>query len=100
MNARPDRRPAGDANDADAVRRRQLLLFSVIAAVVLAAITAWLGMGGGKTAGGAANTWMAGTSPATTWWGAQRGASFGDKSLEIRPRWPGGLIFPAIPGGV
>ena len=41
--------PAGDANDADAVRRRQLLLFSVIAAVVLVAVAAWLGMGGGKT---------------------------------------------------
>ena len=49
MIARPDRRPAGDANDADAVRRRQLLLFSVIAAVVLVAVAAWLGMGGGKT---------------------------------------------------
>ena len=49
MNARADRRPAGDANNADAVRRRQLLLFSVIAAVVLVAVAAWLGMGGGKT---------------------------------------------------
>ena len=49
MSARADRRPAGDANDADAVRRRQLLLFSVIAAVALVAIAAWLGMGGGKT---------------------------------------------------
>ena len=49
MNARTDRRPAGDANDADAVRRRQLLLFSVIAAVALVALAAWLGMGGSKT---------------------------------------------------
>ena len=49
MNARSDRRPAGDANDADAVRRRQLLLFSVVAAVVLIAVAAWLGMGGSKT---------------------------------------------------
>ena len=49
MSARADRRPAGDANDADAVRRRQLLLFSVIAAVALVAVAAWLGMGGGKT---------------------------------------------------
>ena len=49
MSARPGRRPARDANDADAVRRRQLLLFSVIAAGVLVAVTAWLGMGGGKT---------------------------------------------------
>ncbi len=49
MSARADRRPAGDANDADAVRRRQLLLFSVIAAVMLIAVAAWLGMGGSKT---------------------------------------------------
>jgi len=49
MNARADRRPAVDPNDADAVRRRQLLLFSVVAAVVLVAVAAWLGMGGSKT---------------------------------------------------
>jgi len=46
MSARADKRSAGDANG---VRRRQLLLFSVIAAVVLVAVAAWLGMGGGKT---------------------------------------------------
>ena len=51
MSARADRRPVGDANDAEAVRRRQLLLFSAIAAVVLVALAAWLGMGGGKTEG-------------------------------------------------
>ena len=56
MNARADRRPAGDpgsgsgaSNDADAVRRRQLLLFSAIAAVALVAVAAWLGMGGSRT---------------------------------------------------
>ena len=49
MSARADRRPARDANDAGAVRRRQLLLFSVIAAALLVAVAAWLGMGGGKT---------------------------------------------------
>ena len=49
MSARADRRPARDANDADAVRRRQLLLFSVIAAVALVAVAAWLGMGGSQT---------------------------------------------------
>ena len=49
MSARADKRRAGDANDADAVRRRQLLLFSLIAAVLLVAVAAWLGMGGGKT---------------------------------------------------
>ena len=37
-----------DTGDPGAVRRRQLLLFSVIAAVLLVAVAAWLGMGGGK----------------------------------------------------
>ena len=36
-----------DPAAADAVRRRQLLLFSGVAAVVLVALAAWLGMGGG-----------------------------------------------------
>ena len=36
-----------DTGDPGAVRRRQLLLFSVIAAVLLVAVAAWLGMGGG-----------------------------------------------------
>ena len=48
MNARAEGRPARDESDAGAVRRRQLLLFSVIAAVVLVAVAAWLGMGSGK----------------------------------------------------
>ena len=38
----------GDTSDPGTVRRRQLLLFSVVAAVVLVAVAAWLGMGGGK----------------------------------------------------
>ena len=42
------RRDIHDSGDADAVRRRQLLLFSVVAAVVLIAVAAWLGMGGDK----------------------------------------------------
>ncbi|MYG53051.1 MAG: hypothetical protein F4204_12090 [Rhodospirillaceae bacterium] len=48
MTAHNGRRPFRDVVDADAVRRRQLLLFSAIAAVVLVAVAAWLGMGGGK----------------------------------------------------
>ncbi|MCY3829876.1 MAG: hypothetical protein OXF89_12140 [Rhodospirillaceae bacterium] len=54
MSARNDRRVrdpgsgSGASQDADAVRRRQLLLFSAIAAVLLVALAAWLGMGGGK----------------------------------------------------
>ena len=47
MSARRDARDGADG-DAGAVRRRQLLLFSVIAAVLLVAVAAWLGMGGGK----------------------------------------------------
>ena len=46
MNARRDARDPGEAQS---VRRRQLLLFSVAAAAVLVALAAWLGMGGGKT---------------------------------------------------
>ncbi len=37
-----------DTSDAGAVRRRQLLLFSVIAAAALAAVALWMGAGGGK----------------------------------------------------
>ncbi len=37
-----------DTSDAGAVRRRQLLLFSVVAAAVLVAVALWLGAGGGK----------------------------------------------------
>ena len=43
----PDRCP-GHATTPDRCSRRQLLLFSVITAVVLVAVAAWLGMGGGK----------------------------------------------------
>ena len=46
---RAEARPLRDAGDAEAVRGRQLLLFSVIAAVVLAGLAAWLGLGGGGT---------------------------------------------------
>ncbi len=44
---RPSPRPVRDDGDAGAVRRRQLLLFSVIAAALLAGLAAWLGTGGG-----------------------------------------------------
>ena len=46
---RAEARPLRDAGDAEAVRRRQLLLFSVIATVALAGLAAWLGLGGGGT---------------------------------------------------
>ena len=45
MNAQRDPR---DGADPGTVRRRQLLLFSGVAALVLVAVAAWLGMGGGK----------------------------------------------------
>ena len=48
MTARDDSSRVRDPGDADAVRRRQFLLFSVVAAVLLVAVAAWLGMGGGK----------------------------------------------------
>ncbi len=37
-----------DAGDPGAVRRRQLLLFSVVAAAALVAVALWMGAGGGK----------------------------------------------------
>ncbi|GEM_PF-3565929 len=43
MSARKDRPRVRDLVDADAVRRRQLLLFSAIAAALLVAVAAWLG---------------------------------------------------------
>ncbi len=58
MSARQDaRRTGGDGSDPGswagagpgAVRRRQLLLFSGLAAVLLVVLAAWLGMGGGGT---------------------------------------------------
>ncbi len=45
MNAQRDPR---DGADPGTVHRRQLLLFSGVAALVLVAVAAWLGMGGGK----------------------------------------------------
>jgi len=51
MSARNGVRPARDPGATDAVRRRQLLLFSAIAAVLLVAVAVWLGMGGGKERG-------------------------------------------------
>ena len=48
MSARAGKGRVRDAGDAEAVRRRQLLLFSVVAAVLLVAVAAWLGMGAGK----------------------------------------------------
>ncbi len=42
------RRNAGPVDEPGAVRRRQLLLFSVVAAAALVAVALWIGAGGGK----------------------------------------------------
>ena len=86
MSARVDSRPAGDANDADDVRRRQLLLFSVIAAVVLVAVAAWLGMGGGKTDApeGGIEAEIAGPDAAEKVWTRRSEARLGGIETQIR----------------
>ena len=86
MNARADRRPAGDANDADAVRRRQLLLFSVVAAVVLVAVAAWLGMGGGKPSAqqSGIEAEIAGPDAAEKVWTRRSEARLGGIETQIR----------------
>ena len=48
MSVRSDTAVVRDGEDPGSVRRRQLLLFSVVAAALLVAVAAWLGMGGGK----------------------------------------------------
>ena len=83
MNAR---REARDPGDADAVRRRQLLLFSVVAAVVLVAVAAWLGMGGGKeraTEGGI-EAEIAGPDAAEKVWTRRSEARLGGIETQIR----------------
>ena len=86
MNARADRRPAGDASDADAVRRRQLLLFSAVAAVLLVAVAAWLGMGGGKGTApqGGIEAEIAGPDAAEKVWTRRSEARLGGIETQIR----------------
>ncbi len=93
MSARADKRPAGDpgsvsgaGDDAGAVRRRQLLLFSVIAAVVLVAVAAWLGMGGGKapTPTGGIEAEIAGPDAAEKVWTRRSEARLGEIETNLR----------------
>ena len=86
MNAQGDRRAVRDPADADAVRRRQLLLFSVIAAVVLVAVAAWLGMGGGKDAApeGGIKAEIAGPDAAEKVWTRRSEARLGGIETQIR----------------
>ena len=83
MNAR---REARDPGDADAVRRRQLLLFSVIAAVLLVAVAAWLGMGGGKDKApqGGIEAEIAGPDAAEKVWTRRSEARLGGIETQIR----------------
>ena len=86
MTARADRRPPGDANDSDAVRRRQLLLFSAVAAVLLLAVAAWLGMGGGKEGAprGGIEAEIAGPDAAEKVWTRRSEARLGGIETRLR----------------
>ncbi|MDE0378134.1 MAG: hypothetical protein OXI20_02705 [Rhodospirillales bacterium] len=79
-------RSVRDPADADAVRRRQLLLFSVIAAVLLLAVAAWLGMGGGKSQApeGGIEAEIAGPDAAEKVWTRRSEARLGGIETQIR----------------
>ncbi len=86
MSARSDGRRVRDLVDADAVRRRQLLLFSAIAAVLLVAVAAWLGMGGGKSKApqGGIEAEIAGPDAAEQVWTRRSEARLGGIETRIR----------------
>ncbi|MDE0150487.1 MAG: hypothetical protein OXM58_19175 [Rhodospirillaceae bacterium] len=86
MTARNDRRPVRDLVDADAVRRRQLLLFSVVAAAVLVAVAAWLGMGGRKERApqGGIEAEIAGPDAAEKVWTRRSEARLGEIETTLR----------------
>ena len=83
MSARRDVRDPGDA---DAVRRRQLLLFSGVAAVLLVAMAAWLGMGGGGERGpaGGIEAEIAGPDAAEKVWTRRSEARLGGIERQLR----------------
>ena len=86
MSARKDRPRVRDPVDADAVRRRQLLLFSAVAAVLLVAVAAWLGMGGGKGTAppGGIEAEIAGPDAAEKVWTRRSEARLGGIETQIR----------------
>ena len=86
MSARSDGRRVRDLVDADAVRRRQLLLFSGVAAVLLVAVAAWLGMGGGKSQApqGGIEAEIAGPDAAEKVWTRRSEARLGGIETQIR----------------
>ena len=81
------RKPAGAADgDARAVRRRQLVLFSVIAAAVLVVLAVWLSAGGGKdpAPAGGIEAELAGPDTAEKVWTRRSEARIG--AIETRLR--------------
>ncbi len=75
-----------DTSDPAAVRRRQLLLFSVVAAILLVAVAAWLGMGGGKERApqGGIEAEIAGPDAAEKVWTRRSEARLGGIETQIR----------------
>ena len=75
-----------DTGDPGAVRRRQLVLFSGIAAVLLVAVAAWLGMGGGKPLApqGGIEAEIAGPDAAEQVWTRRSEARLGGIETRIR----------------
>ena len=89
MSARASTDPAsraGAGSDAGAVRRRQLLLFSVIAAVVLAVLAVWLSAGGGgrPQAVGGIEAEIAGPDTAEKVWTRRSEARLGGIETQLR----------------
>ena len=77
---------AGVDGDAGAVRRRQLLLFSVVAAVVLAVLAVWLSAGGGgqPQAVGGIEAELAGPDTAEKVWTRRSEARIGTIETRLR----------------
>ena len=77
---------AGVDGDAGAVRRRQLVLFSVIAAVVLAVLAVWLtaGGGGGPAPVGGIEAELAGPDTAEKVWTRRSEARMGTIETRLR----------------
>ena len=86
MNAPGSGTGAGVDGDAGAVRRRQLVLFSVIAAVVLAVLAVWLtaGGGGGPAPVGGIDAELAGPDTAEKVWTRRSEARIGTIETRLR----------------
>ena len=86
MSARGSRTGAGVDGDAGAVRRRQLVLFSVIAAVVLAVLAVWLTAGGDgrQVAESGIEAELAGPDTAEKVWTRRSEARLGGIETQLR----------------